>query len=63
MEYFPLGDLHAYTSRLNQNLLEEDAQQIIAQVVEGLNYMHQRQVAHKDIKPSVSIGSRAEFSG
>ncbi|SPO02533.1 uncharacterized protein DNG_05206 [Cephalotrichum gorgonifer] len=50
MEYFPLGDLQQYISK-NQSLPEPDAQQVSYQVLEGLNYMHSENFAHRDIKP------------
>ena len=54
MEYFPLGDLQTYASQFEQPLREEDVQHIALQVLEGLEYMHRKGIAHRDIKPNVS---------
>lgn len=53
MEYFPLGDLQNY---LSLPLLEKDVQQITSQVLEGLSFMHDNGFAHRDLKPTVSLG-------
>lgn len=50
MEYFPLGDLHAYLHD-RPPLSEQHAQEIISQVLQGLNLMHEGGFAHRDIKP------------
>jgi serine/threonine protein kinase len=53
MEYFPLGDLQHYTSRSPEPLPEAHVQMIILQVSEGLDFMHKRSFAHRDIKLGV----------
>jgi len=53
MEYFPLGDLQSYVIRLSEPLPEADVQEISRQVFEGLDFMHKRNFAHRDIKPGV----------
>ena len=51
MEYFELGDLgHCVTAALP----EDESQMIVAQITEALHFMHQRNIAHRDLKPSVS---------
>ncbi|KAF2681515.1 kinase-like protein [Lentithecium fluviatile CBS 122367] len=51
MEYFPLGDLQSYIIRSQEPLPEADAQEITLQIIEGLEFMHKRNFAHRDIKP------------
>ncbi|KAL2845255.1 kinase-like domain-containing protein [Aspergillus pseudoustus] len=48
MEYFQHGDLQ---SHLDHPLLEVDARQIVPQVVEGLEHLHDNGFAYRDIKP------------
>jgi calcium/calmodulin-dependent protein kinase I len=50
MEYFSEGDLHKY---LHSPLSEKEAQVIVSQILEGLQFMHDRGFAHRDLKPAV----------
>ena len=52
MEYLPEGDLHTYL-RDRSALAEEDARQVISQVLQGLAIMHKVGIAHRDVKPQV----------
>jgi serine/threonine protein kinase len=52
MEYLPHGDLHKY---LSSPLPETDAQHIVSQILEGLDFMHENGFAHRDLKPAVSL--------
>ncbi|MCJ1268036.1 hypothetical protein MMC22_007922 [Lobaria immixta] len=49
MEYLSDGDLHKY---LGSPLPENEGQQIVSQVVEGLHFMHDKGFAHRDLKPA-----------
>ena len=51
MEYLPKGDLQRY---LNSPLPEEAGQDITFQLLEGLQFMHNKGFAHRDLKPAVS---------
>lgn len=53
MEYLPHGDLHQHLSR---PLPEHEGQQIVFQILEGLDFMHDSGFAHRDLKPAVSQG-------
>ncbi len=50
MDYFPEGDLGAYL-RKERSLPENEARQIVSQVLQGLAIMHREKYAHRDIKP------------
>ena len=55
MEYLPHGDLHKY---LGSPLSEKEGQQIVLQILEGLQFMHEIEFAHRDLKPAVSLAAR-----
>lgn len=57
MEYCPLGDLQSYLIQSGEPLTEVDVQEITLQVVEGLDFMHKKNFAHRDIKPGVRTAS------
>jgi len=50
MEYLPEGDL---TKHLGWPLQQETVQTISKQILEGLKVMHQKGMAHRDLKPTV----------
>ena len=51
MEYVGGGSLHGYLKSKQTRRLEEwDAKRIFKQIVEGINYCHQRCITHRDIK-------------
>ncbi len=50
MEYAKHGDLQRH---LTQPFPEQECQQITAQVLEGVNFMHQHGFSHRDLKPGV----------
>lgn len=50
MEYFDLGDLRKCVTA---PLPEPECQTIVYQVAEALKFMHERNFAHRDLKPSV----------
>ena len=50
MEYLPEGDL---TKHLGSRLQQVTIQAIPKPVLEGLKVMHQKGMAHRDLKPAV----------
>ena len=52
MEYLPNGDLHKY---LTSPLPETEGQDIVSQILEGLQFMHDSGFAHRDLKPAVGL--------
>jgi serine/threonine protein kinase len=54
MEYCQHLDLGKYL-RVHGTLSEEHAKVIALQVLHGLLQMHRNQIAHRDLKPAVSI--------
>ena len=50
MEYLPEGDL---TKHAGLPLRQATVQTISGQILEGLKVMHQKGMAHRDIKPAV----------
>jgi serine/threonine protein kinase len=53
-EYFQHGDLGAYLDE-HARLIEDDAADVIAQVLEGLTFVHDAGCAHRNIRPEVSL--------
>lgn len=51
MEYFDYGDLQRY---MYSPMLEDQVQQIALQLLEGAQFMHDNDFAHRDLKPAVS---------
>jgi len=51
MEYFEFGDLGQCVT---EPLPEVEAQSIVFQVAEALEFMHEKHFTHRDLKPSVS---------
>ena len=54
MEYLSYGDLHKY---LGSPLPEKEGQHIVFQLLEGLQFMHDKGFAHRDLKPAVSLAT------
>lgn len=52
MEYLPNDDLH---KRLGSAFPEREGQEIVSQVLEGIDFMHRNGFAHRDLKPAVSL--------
>ncbi|RPA93506.1 kinase-like protein, partial [Choiromyces venosus 120613-1] len=50
MEYFERGDLRKH---LDKPLAEEVVQKITKQVLNGLQVMHEKNIAHRDLKPDL----------
>ena len=51
-EFFEHGDLGAYLEE-HSRLIEDDAADITANVLEGLTFVHDLGFAHRNIKPEV----------
>jgi serine/threonine protein kinase len=53
MEYLQLGDLHSYLQN-NPKLPDIEVREVIFQVLDGLNLMHNNEFTHRDLKLNVS---------
>ena len=53
MEYLEHGDLQEYLDN-NGPLPEQQAGEVTYQILEGLDFMHQNEFTHRDLKPAVS---------
>ncbi|KAL8993905.1 MAG: hypothetical protein Q9169_005996 [Polycauliona sp. 2 TL-2023] len=51
MEYLHNGNLHGY---LGSPLPEDQGQNIVLQLLEGIQYMHDFKFAHRDLKPAIA---------
>lgn len=58
MEYMPLGDLEQNLQQFEKSpthersaLPEDEVQEITRQIIEGLNIMHAKGFAHRNLKP------------
>lgn len=59
MEYVPFGEL-SHELRKTGRISEPDGQQITRQIVHALDYLHRRNITHRDIKPdNILIASRS----
>ena len=54
MEYLSLGDLQKY---IGPPMREPEAQLIMVQILQALDFMHERGFTHRDLKPAVSKNS------
>jgi serine/threonine protein kinase len=52
MEYLELGDLSRHVL-LEGPLSEQDTRSITSQILEGIQFMHDNDFAHRDMKPQV----------
>ena len=51
LEYVPGGSTHGFLkSKPNRRMSEEDARKIYKQLINSLNYLHNKCIAHRDIK-------------
>ena len=62
MEFYPDGDLAKYVEDRKpiqephaQGIQEPHAQGICRQILLGLNFMHEKLIAHRDLKPAVGL--------
>jgi serine/threonine protein kinase len=51
MEYAPYGDLSKFMRKLDGNFTEKLARTYFRQLIEGLEYLHDADVCHLDLKP------------
>ena len=51
MDYMEGGDLFKRIAKL-RNYSERDARELSRKIIEGVHYFHQRNIAHRDLKPN-----------
>ncbi|KAI3660423.1 hypothetical protein MP638_002506 [Amoeboaphelidium occidentale] len=52
LEYCDLGNLSQYSSALSRSFTEDETLYLFTQLVQGLSFIHSKDVLHLDIKPS-----------
>ena len=50
MEYADRGSLHDYIKSQKTDILSSEIVRILAQIVSGLRYMHDKRILHRDLK-------------
>lgn len=50
-EYCKRGDLYAYLKATERGMPEREALKYLRQVLHALNYLHERGISHRDVKP------------
>jgi serine/threonine protein kinase len=59
LEYCWAGDITPLIGKIE----EDDAKHLIVQIAEGLAYLHEQKIIHKDIKPeNIQMNNRAKIS-
>jgi calcium/calmodulin-dependent protein kinase I len=53
MEYMHYGDLEKYLPTTDDLLPQDQVQDIVSQLAEGIYFMHENGFAHRDLKPAV----------
>lgn len=53
MGYLPLGDLESHLM-YEPKLCEDEAKAVMRQTLAALKFMHEKALAHRDLKPAVS---------
>lgn len=54
MEYMPDGDLAMYLADDSRGA-RRDAREITTQLLEGLEFLHENEMCHRDLKPQVCL--------
>lgn len=60
------GDVEQILMRLGRPLREPEAAQIIKDLLQALNYLHEKDIAHRDVKPQnllVNAQCEAKLAG
>jgi len=50
MEFCDAGSLAAMMNKMGQGLTEDQISSVMAQMVRGLTYLHEKHLIHRDIK-------------
>lgn len=58
-EVAPLGDLWGAVERTDgAGLLERDVKSIVKQITQALEFMHQHNLVHRDVRPENVLGEK-----